>query len=125
MSSLFKLEDRCINMQDKYITMVQGDTLSFGVEIQDETGTPVDIDDAVFVAKKDYKESTFLFNETLTNEGIIRVDTGIYTVRVAPSETSDAASGRYYYQFKVVKNDDVFTIMRGILELEPEVEELS
>ena len=27
MSTLFKLEDRCINMQDKYITMVKGDTL--------------------------------------------------------------------------------------------------
>lgn len=122
MSSLFKLEDRCINMQDKYITMVQGDTLSFGVEIQDETGTPIDVDDALFVAKKDYKDSTFLFNETIANEGIIHIDTGIYAVHVEPSETSSAAAGRYYYQFKVEKSGDVFTIMRGILELEPEVE---
>ena len=52
MSTLFKLEDRCINMQDKYITMVKGDTLSFGVEIEDESGSPVDITDAEFIAKK-------------------------------------------------------------------------
>lgn len=122
MSSLFKIEDRCINMADKYITMVKGDTLSFGIELADETGAPVDITDAVFVARKTYNATASVFEKTLGN-GITKVDEGIYSVRVAPEDTADNDAGRYYYQFKVMKNSDVYTIMRGIIELEPEVEE--
>lgn len=122
MSSLFKIEDRCINMADKYITMVKGDTLSFGIELADETGSPVDITDAVFVARKTYNATASVFEKTLGN-GITKVDDGIYSVRVAPEDTADNDAGRYYYQFKVMKNSDVYTIMRGIIELEPEVEE--
>lgn len=122
MSSLFKIEDRCINMADKYITMVKGDTLSFGIELADETGAPVDITDAVFIARKTYNATASVFEKTLGN-GITKVDDGIYSVRVAPEDTADNDAGRYYYQFKVMKNSDVYTIMRGIIELEPEVEE--
>jgi hypothetical protein len=122
MSTLFKLEDRCINMQDKYITMVKGDTLSFGVEIEDESGSPVDITDAEFIAKKNYDDAMSIFDKTL-GSGITRVSAGLYTVRVAPADTADAEAGRYFYQFKVIKGSDVFTIMRGIIELEPEIEE--
>lgn len=122
MSSLFKIEDRCINMADKYITMVKGDTLSFGIELADETGAPVDITDAVFVARKTYNATASVFEKTLGN-GITKVDDGIYSVRVAPEDTADNDAGRYYYQFKVMKNSNVYTIMRGIIELEPEVEE--
>lgn len=121
MSSLFKLEDRCINMADKYITMVKGDTLAFGVEIKDESGSPVNITDAVFVAKKTYNALTSVFEVSL-GDGITKIADGVYSVRVAPEDTADNEAGRYFYQFKVAKNDDVYTIMRGIIELEPEVE---
>lgn len=124
MSSLFKIEDRCINMADKYITMVKGDTLAFGIELADQDGQPVDITDAVFIAKKNYTDATAVFEKTL-GSGIARVTDGVYSVRVAPSDTASAEAGRYYYQFKVIKSSDVYTIMRGILELEPEVEEIS
>lgn len=121
MSTLFKLEDRCINMQDKYITMVKGDTLAFGVEIADESGQPVNITDAVFVAKKTYNALTSVFEVSL-GDGITKIADGVYSVRVAPEDTADNEPGRYFYQFKVTKNTDVYTIMRGIIELEPEVE---
>lgn len=122
MSSLFTIEDRCINMQDQYITMVKGDTLSFGVVLEDESGNPVDITGAVFIAKKNYTDATSIFEKTL-GDGITKVADGVYSVRVAPSDTASAEAGRYFYQFKVLKNTDVYTIMRGIIELEPEVEE--
>lgn len=120
MSSLFKIEDRCINMADRYITMVKGDTLAFGVELIDQFEQPVDIDDAVFVAKKNYTDVEAVFEKTLGN-GIERISDGVYTVRVAPEDTADNEAGRYYYGFRVMLNGDVFTIMRGIIELEPEV----
>lgn len=122
MSTLFKLEDRCINMADKYITMVKGDTLAFGVEIADESGSPVNITDALFIAKKNYTDTDAVFSVAL-GSGITKVADGVYSVRVAPSATADAEAGRYFYQFKVMKSNDVFTIMRGIIELEPEVED--
>lgn len=121
MSTLFKLEDRCINMQDKYITMVKGDTLAFGVEIEDENGSPVNITDAVFIAKKTYNALASVFEVSL-GDGITKIADGVYSVRVAPEDTADNEPGRYFYQFKVMKNTDVYTIMRGIIELEPEVE---
>ena len=122
MSTLFKLEDNCINMADKYITMVKGDTLAFGVEVQDQNDQPINVDGAGFIAKKNYNDVTALFDVTL-GSGITKVADGVYSVRVAPSATADAEAGRYFYQFKVEKNNDVYTIMRGIIELEPDVED--
>ena len=116
----FILEDRCINMADRYITMVKGDTLAFGVEIQDQYGAWVDIDDAVFIARKTYNGLTAVFSKSLGN-GITKEADGRYSVRVAPEDTASAEAGRYFYQFAVEKNNDKYTIMRGIIELEPEV----
>lgn len=116
----FILEDRCINMADRYITMVKGDTLAFGVEIQDQYGAWMDIDDAIFVARKTYNDVTAVFEISLNN-GIVKESAGHYSVRVAPEDTASAEAGRYFYQFRVMKNNDAYTIMRGIIELEPEV----
>ena len=116
----FVIEDRCLNMADRYITMVKGDTLSFGVEIYDQSGALMDVDDAVFVAKKNYTSETAVFEKTLGN-GITRDSLGTYVARVAPDDTEDAEAGWYYYGFRVEKNNDIYTIMRGIIELEPEV----
>lgn len=116
----FIIEDRCINMADRYITMVKGDTLSFGVEITDQEGNWLDIDAANFICKKNYTDQTAIFSKTL-GSGITRDSAGHYAVRVAPSDTSSAEAGLYYYAFRVTKGSDVYTIMRGILELDPEV----
>lgn len=116
----FIIEDRCINMADRYITMVKGDTLAFGVEITDQLGAWLDIDDATFICKKNYTDALAVFEKTL-GDGIEKVSDGHYSVRVAPEDTDDAEAGLYYYGFRVTKNNDVYTIMRGILELAPEV----
>ena len=120
--SVYKAEDRTIMMQDKNITMVKGDTLCFGLELTDETGAPFDITNALFVARKDYNNPTALFEKVL-GDGIEQVDDGLYSVKVSPEDTADDAVGRYVYQLKVMYGSDVYTVMRGILELESEVEE--
>lgn len=116
----FIIEDRCINMADRYITMVKGDTLSFGVEITDIEGAWLDIDAATFICKKNYTDVTAVFTKTL-GSGITKASDGHYVVRVAPADTSGAEAGLYYYAFRVTKGSDVYTIMKGILELDPEV----
>lgn len=119
MSSNFRIDDR-INMNDKDITMVKGDTLAFGVEIYDESGIRMDIDSAEFVCRETYTSQNALFDKTLES-GIERVSTGVYYVRVAPSDTSSAEPGEYYYNFRVGVDEDVFTIFKGLLVIEAKV----
>lgn len=119
MSSNFRIEDR-INMNDKDITMVKGDTLAFGVEIYDEDGALMDITSAEFVARQTYNSQTALFRKTL-GDGIAKVEDGIYSVRVAPSDTSSAEPGEYYYDFRVGVGDDIYTIWKGLLILQAKV----
>ena len=107
-------------MVDQYITMVRGDTLSFGVEIEDQEGNPLDIDSAYFTCKKSYQDEVGVFQKAL-NSGITRVSAGKYRVRIAPNDTKTIEAGKYFYDFQIGKNDDVFTIMRGVLEIEHDV----
>lgn len=121
-SSNFKIETNGINMAYQYITMVKGDTLSFGIVIVGQDGEPMDIDSAIFIAKKDYDTGLAIFEKTLGN-GIEKEEDGLYTVRIDPEDTINEASGRYYYGFRLGVGDDIYTFMHGILELEPMVEE--
>lgn len=104
-------------MVDQYITMVRGDTLSFGVEIEDQFGKPLDIDDAYFTCKKSYQDEVGVFQKSM-DSGITRASAGKYRVRIAPDDTEDIEVGKYFYDFQIRKNGDVFTIMRGVLDVE-------
>lgn len=101
-------------MEDSYIRMTRGDTLSFGIQVYDEEGRPFgqDLEDAYFTC--------ILFKKSLS-DGISKIGQGAYTVRVAPSDTARAKPGRYYYELKICCNGDVFTLMRGVLEIMQDV----
>lgn len=104
-------------MEDEYITMVRGDTLAFGMEIDGMEGQ--DLDSAFFTCRRNYTEPA-AFQKTLGN-GISRVGEGQYAVRVAPSDTAGLESGRYYYDLQIGLNGDVFTVLKGVLELEEDI----
>lgn len=120
MRSNFGIDDRYINMSNRYITMTQGDTLSFGIRVRDQYGELLDINSAVFVCKKTYTAAESVFEKTL-NDGISRLDDGEYVVRVAPADTENAAAGKYHYNLRVGLNEDVFTALSGIIEIVPRV----
>lgn len=109
-------------MEDKYIRMTRGDTLSFGLQIYDETGTPFgqDLERAYFTCKSNRSDKRYLFQKSLS-DGISKVGQGSYVVRVAPSDTADAKPVKYFYDLEIVCNGDVFTIMRGVLEIMQDV----
>lgn len=109
-------------MEDDYIRMIRGDTLSFGLQLYDETGTPFgqDLERACFTCKSNRSDKRYLFKKTLA-DGISKVGEGQYAVRVAPRDTSSAKAGRYFYDLEIVVNGDTFTLMKGILELEQDV----
>lgn len=107
-------------MEDKYITMIRGDTLSFGIEIYDNHARPLDIETAYFTCKQNYTDDANVFQKSMDN-GITKLETGLYVVRVAPEDTANIEAGKYFYDFQIGANSDVFTIMKGVLEIENDI----
>lgn len=106
-------------MKDTNLTMVKGDTLAFVVEIE---GLTEDLDSAYFSCKSDPNDENYIFQKSLS-DGITKVETGKYRVRVAPDDTKTVALGSYYYDLQIGLDSDIFTIMRGKLKIEYEVTE--
>lgn len=103
--------------EDKYLTMTKGDTVSFAFEIYDQNDEPIDMDRIAFVCKKNLIDNSPVFEKTIDN-GITKVDVGKYIIRIAPTDTVNIASGQYYYSFRATVNSDVFTIYKGILDIQ-------
>lgn len=108
------------------ISMVKGDTLTFGFQIQGLGGqTP---DQIHFSCKKDLEDDTFIFDRTLNNGISYRsydqeADILTYGVRVAPESTEDIQEGLYYYDLQLEINGDVLTLMKGRLSVEWDIAE--
>lgn len=105
-------------MTDQNITMVSGDTLSFNVILKDGDGNPVTVDAATFRAKKNYEDASLAISKSLNN-GITQSD-GILTVRLAPADTS-SLTGFLYYDMDITIDEDRFTLLRGMLQIEQDV----
>ena len=102
---------------DLNLEVTRGDTFSFGVEI-DSLGQ--ELESAYFTCKNNYDDENYLFQKNLNN-GITldKVEGGnyFYKVRVAPQDTISLEAGTYYYDFQIEVNDDIFTILKGVLTL--------
>lgn len=103
--------------KDNYISMVRGDTLAFGIKID---GLDQDLDKAYFTVKKNLTDDAVSARVQLY-DGIEKVETGKYIVRLAPAQTRNLEAGKYYYDMQIKANGDVFTILKGVLELEHDV----
>lgn len=103
-------------MNDKNIRMTRGDTLAFGMEFD---GLDQDLDSAYFTCKKAY-EGENVFQKSL-GDGISKAEDNKYRVRVAPEDTANIDAGKYYYDLEIGVNGDIFTLMKGILDIEPDV----
>lgn len=102
------------NMAENNITIVKGDTLSFGLDFEGLEGQ--DLDSAYLTCKEVPTSDSFIFKKTL-GDGIEKQSAGKYTVRVAPEDTADAIAGLYWYDLRIGINGDVFTILHGMMEL--------
>lgn len=106
-------------MENQNITMTKGDTLSFNVIVTDQDGAPITVDSADFSCKKLGIDEANIFRKQL-NAGITQ-DEEFLTVRVAPEDTKEVEAGRYFYDCQIGVDDDIFTIMKGVLEIEQDV----
>lgn len=104
---------------DKNVTIVRGDTLSFAIMCNDQNGELIPINEAIFSCKKNPDNEEYVFQKTL-GDGITRVDDH-YVVRVSPQDTEEVDVGFYWYDLRIGVGDDTFTIMKGILGLESNI----
>lgn len=107
---------------DGNITMTKGDTLSFGMELLDENGEAFseDLESAFFTCKQNYTDAVNVFKKSI-GDGISKIGEGLYTVRVAPEDTESIEAGKYFYDLQISASSDVFTILKGVLEIEQDV----
>lgn len=100
------------------LEMTKGDTFSFGLEIVDLGQS---VESAYFTVKNNYDDETYIFQKSLDN-GIeldhIEGDNYFYKVRIAPNDTKNLEPKKYYYDFEINLNNDTFTILKGILDIE-------
>lgn len=98
------------------IKMVKGDTESFGFELEGVEN----LDAAYFSCKRNSQDENYLFQKSLNN-GITKRAENQYVVRITPDNTALLEPGQYWYDLEISKNDDIFTIFRGVLDLLPEI----
>lgn len=96
---------------EKNIDLVRGDTLAFGLEL-DGIDT---LSAASFTVKRTIDDSPVI--QKTIGDGISKISAGRYRVRVAPEDTQSLDSGYYIYDFEIQANSDVFTLLRGLLNL--------
>ena len=120
------MADTFNNSIKRDISMVRGDTLSFGFQI---TGLEGQRPDAIYFSCKEHLEDDeYIFSISL-EDGISErsydqeTDTLTYGVRVAPELTEDVEFGKYFYDLQLDINDDILTLMKGKLSIEWEVKE--
>lgn len=105
---------------NKNLKMVRGDTLSFGIEYSFDDESVQDLDTCYFSCKQNADDEEYIFQKSL-NDGISKVDDGKYRVRVAPEDTENVEVGNYYYDLEIGLNDDIFTIIKGVLSIESDI----
>ena len=99
------------------IDMIKGDTMSFGLEIE---GLDQSLASAYFSVRDSLSSDAYIFQKSI-GDGITEAETGRYVIRIAPEDTQNLSAGRYFYDFEVGVNNDVFTLLIGMLTIEDEV----
>ena len=112
------------NALKRDISMVRGDTMSFGFQVQGLEGQRPD---KLFFTCKDAiedEEALFICSSDTTIDFVDydeENDVLTYTVRIPPAKTAALELGRYFYDLKFLLNNDVITLMIGRLSIEYEV----
>ena len=106
------------------IAIVQGDTCSFGFQLQGLQGQrPTSI---ILSCKETVEDEDPLFmvsdSDTIDERSYDETnDILTYSVRIPPYLTQEVPLGRYFYDLQIAINNDVITLMIGRLSLEYQV----
>lgn len=114
-------------MKDNAISIVKGDTFTFGVEF---SGLNQTVTNLTFTVRNKPTDNTYIFQKT-KGSGISLVSssedsegklTELYKVRIAPEDTKDLDTGSYFYDLEYRQTNgvtsDIFTLLRGAFDIE-------
>lgn len=107
---------------EKNFKMVRGDTFAFGIEYTFDDNTTQDLDTCYFSCKKNADDENYVFQKSI-DAGISKAGDNKYRVRVAPLDTASLDIGNYFYDLQIGLNNDIFTVLKGILKIEREITE--
>jgi hypothetical protein len=108
-------------------TMSKGDTVVFPGTVVDDNGV-VDISSAAFrfTAKREYTDTDAHAVISLTSPGGIQIldgPNGKFQVLIQPSDTASLPEvvARLFYDVQITDGPNVYTVVKGILTIEPDV----
>ena len=107
---------------DRDLSIVKGNTLNFFVNFTLTDDEDIeDITEIYFSGKDKLTDSEYAFQLTLDNGITLQEGTTKFLVSLSHEITSTLEVENYYYDLTFVMNGNVFTIMKGILKVEPNV----
>ena len=101
------------------MSMIQGDTLSFGLKIFTDQ-----LPDSVFFSCSLNNNGDYIFQKELDDGITFREQTDkyvLYVVHVPPKDTKNIDPIDYLYDLQISINEDIYTILYGTLTIIPEI----
>lgn len=105
-----------MNYYQNDIRNPRGDTYSSTLDVE---GLGQDLDGVYFTCRASRNDDAEILFQKKLYDGINlaeydeSADTRKYSIRISPDDTKNLQSGTYYYDLRILINQDVFTIMRG------------
>lgn len=104
----------------KDIKLTRGDSFGFNFKVADAEGVTVTLDACYFSVKENPDDESYIFQKDLS-EGITRLSSGEYYVKIEPADTENLEQFGYYYDLQATIDDDVFTFLKGKLDIKWDV----
>lgn len=101
---------------EKEIKITRGDSFGFNFEITDENDQQVELDACYFSCKEKPSDTDCLFQKSI-GSGITKLNDGGYYVKIDPADTDGLESKKYYYDLEATIGNDVYTFLKGKLNI--------
>lgn len=102
--------------REKTFNITRGDSWGINFEITDSEGTQTALDAVYFSVKENPDDNQYIFQKSL-GHGITALTGGGYYVKINPTDTQYLEQKKYYYDLEVTIGDDVYTFLKGMLDI--------
>ena len=94
---------------EKDIELTRKNSFGFNFSIKNLTE---DLTSCFLSCKETPEDETYIFQKSLGN-GIKKLDSGGYYVKIEPNDTKDMDFTKYYYDLQITIGQDVYTPLKG------------
>jgi hypothetical protein len=92
----------------------------FLVKDPDGSQTDIEFDDIFFTVKKTFKDKNFLFQKSLRDGSIYKLDSGDYQMKINRADTANMSFGKYVFDIQFSYGDLLYETFTGDFDLLPE-----